>query len=245
MIKRTLPLLLLLIASACAELTQVVNQLDLNKPLSQQEVISGLKQALIIGSDSAASGLSSVDGYYGDQMVKILLPPEAQTITENIARIPGGDKMVEDVILRVNRSAEDAAREAGPVFARAVSKMSIVDGFEILSGEKDAATQYLKAQTYDELYQLYQPKIKDSIEKVIVGNISTSQSWNTLTGQWNKLAGSLIGRMADLKTMNTELDRYLTEQALNGLFLKLANEEEEIRNNPAARVTDLLKRVFS
>jgi hypothetical protein len=244
MIKKTLPFLFLLIASACAELTQVVNQMNTAQPLSQQEVISGLKQALIIGADSAATHLASVDGYYGDEMVKILLPPEAHVITENLSRIPGGEKMVEDVILHVNRSAEDAAREAAPIFSRAVSKMSILDGFEILRGEKDAATQYLKAQTYDELYQLYQPRIKSSIDKVIMGNLSAGESWNTLTGQWNKLAGSLIGKMADLKTVDTELDRYLTEQALNGLFIKLALEEEQIRTNPMARVTDLLKRVF-
>ncbi len=151
---------------------------------------------------------------------------------------------MEDVILRINRSAEDAAKEAAPVFARAVTNMTIQDGFKILRGETDAATQYLKSQTYRELYNLYQPKIKMSLDKEIVGNISTNESWNTLTGQWNRVAGSIVGKMASLQTIETDLDKYLTEKALDGLFLKLAQEEEKIRENPQARVTALLKRVF-
>lgn len=244
MLKRILPAILLLTIMGCAELNRVVNQMDTQRPLTQQEVVKGLKQALVIGADSAAAGLSRVDGYFGDEMVKILLPPEANTITQNLSRIPGGEKLVQDVILRINRSAENAAREAGPIFAKAVGNMSIVDGFSILRGENDAATQYLKAQTYNDLYKLYQPKIKTSIDKVVVGNISTSESWNTLTGQWNRIAGSVVGRLADLETVETELDKYLTTQALNGLFLKLAKEEEQIRSNPLARVTELLERVF-
>ncbi len=244
MLKRILPFFLLLIFMGCTELTRVVNQMDTQRPLTQQEVVKGLKQALVIGADSAAAGLSRVDGYFGDEMVKILLPPEADVITQNLSRIPGGEKLVRDVILRINRSAEDAAKEAGPIFAKAVTNMTIADGFAILRGESDAATQYLKAQTYNNLYKLYQPKIKSSIDKVVVGNISTSESWNTLTSQWNRIAGSMVGRLADLETVDTDLDAYLTNQALNGLFLKLAREEEQIRNNPLARVTELLKRVF-
>lgn len=244
MSKFLLSLSLLFVLAGCAELAQVVNQMDTRRPLSQEEVIKGLKQALVIGADSAAGTLSAINGYFGDQMVKIMLPPEAEVITQNLSKIPGGDKLVEDVILSINRSAEDAAREAGPIFAKAVGNMTIMDGFKILQGEKDAATQYLKAQTYNDLYLLYQPKIKSSTDKVVIGNYSTSESWNTLTGQWNRLANSVVGRVADLRTVDTELDSYLTEQALDGLFLKLALEEEKIRNNPAARVTDLLKRVF-
>ncbi|PWE00669.1 DUF4197 domain-containing protein [Marinilabilia rubra] len=238
-----IPLLILLLAS-CAELTQVVNKMDTNRPLTQNEVVSGLKQALKIGADSASSILSVKNGYYRDQLVKITLPPEAETVTKNISRLPGGEKLVEDVILRINRSAEAAAKEAAPVFARAITEMTIQDGFEILGGKKDAATQYLKQKTYKQLYQLYQPKIKKSLDREIVGNISTNESWESLAGQWNKIAGSFIGEMADLKEVETQLDQYLTDKALEGLFIKLALEEAKIRNDPAARVTDLLKRVF-
>ncbi|MGQ1889798.1 DUF4197 domain-containing protein [Thermophagus sp. OGC60D27] len=234
----------LLVFTACAELSQVVKDMNVNQPLTQNEVISGLKQALVIGADSAAKELSGINGYYGDERVKISLPPQAQTITQNLSKIPGGDKMVEDVLLRINRAAEDAARDAAPIFANAISKMTIQDGFKILNGNTDAATQYLKMQTYDELYNLYQPKIKASVGKKLVGNISTSDAWETLTGQWNRIAHSFVGQMADLESVEVELDRYLTEQALNGLFVKLAMEEAEIRTNTEARVTDLLRRVF-
>ncbi|MFO7999620.1 MAG: DUF4197 family protein, partial [Marinilabilia sp.] len=110
--------------------------------------------------------------------------------------------------------------------------------------ENDAATQYLKKETYQELNDLYQPKIKSSIDKALVGDISTKESWEKLTNQWNRLANSIVGSMGNLETIETELDRYLTEQALDGLFLKLAQEEEQIRQDPAGRVTDLLQRVF-
>ncbi|MFO8001141.1 MAG: DUF4197 domain-containing protein [Marinilabilia sp.] len=238
--------LLLIIAflTGCAELSEVVREIDGQRPLTQQEVVNGLKQALTIGADSAASGLAATNGYYKDPAVKITLPPEATVVTEYASKIPGGEDLVEDVLLRINRSAEDAAREAAPVFAKAVRSMTLRDGFEILQGENDAATQYLKKETYQELNDLYQPKIKSSIDKALVGDISTKESWEKLTKQWNRLANSIVGSMANLETIETELDRYLTEQALDGLFLKLAQEEEQIRQDPAARVTDLLQRVF-
>lgn len=242
--KRILLPILFVVITGCAELAQIAKEMNTNRPLTQTEVIRGLKQALTIGADSAASELSATNGYYLDQLVKITLPPEASVVTENISKIPGGEKLLEDVILRINRSAEDAAKEAAPVFARAVTGMTIQDGFNILRGEKDAATQYLKTQTYRELYNLYQPKIKKSLDKEIVGNISTNESWNTLTGQWNRVAGSIVGKMANLESIESDLDRYLTEKALDGLFLKLALEEEKIRKDPKARVTALLKRVF-
>lgn len=244
MIKKILPVLLLVILPGCAELNQIVKDFESSGPLTNQEVISGLKQALVIGSDSASSILSSTDGYYRDNLVKVMLPPEAGVITKNLSMLPGGEKLIEDVVLRINRAAEDAASEAAPVFARAVNNMSITDGFDILRGEKDAATRYLRTQTYDELFALYQPKIQGSLDKPVVGNVSASESWNTLTTQWNRLAESAVGRMSDLKPVETQLDRHLTSQALDGLFLKLAIEEEKIRTNPAARVTNLLKRVF-
>ncbi len=244
MIKKILPFILIFIFSGCAELQQIARDIETPRPLTNQEVINGLRQALVIGSDSASKRLAEVDGYYRDELVRILLPPEAEIITRNLSLLPGGEKLIEDVILRINRAAEDAAREAAPVFARAVTNMTIQDGFDILRGENDAATKYLRSRTFDELFSLYQPKIQNSLDRPLIGNVSASDSWNTLTSQWNRLAGSAVGRISDLKTVDTQLDRHLTNQALDGLFLKLAVEEEKIRTNPAARVTDLLRRVF-
>lgn len=243
--KRVLTLLLVaFIVGGCAELLQVVNTMDTQRPLTQTEVVNGLKEALKIGSNKASSNLSVTDGYYRDELVKILLPPEAAIITENLHRIPGGSKLLDDVLLRINRSAEDAAKEAAPIFANAVTRMTIQDGFNILRGSNDEATKYLKANTYNQLVQLYSPKIRSSLDKKLVAGISTNDSWNTLTTQWNNLAGSAVGRIAGFNKVDVKLEEYLTEKALDGLFLKLAEEEKEIRTNPAARVTEILKRVF-
>ncbi len=234
----------MLILSGCAEMLQIAKTLETDRPLTQYEVVSGLKEALKVGTDSAARRLAIQNGYFGDEMVKILLPPEASIITQNLNKIPGGDKLLQDVILRINRSAEDAAKEVGPIFFNAITNMTIQDGFTILKGDKHSATQYLKTNTYNELFKLYQPKISNSLNKDLVAGISTNDSWETLTGQWNQLAGSLAGQIAGFKKVEVKLDEYLTQKALDGLFLKLALEEEKIRTNPLARVTDIMKRVF-
>lgn len=215
-----------------------------DQPLTNTEIIAGLKQALSIGTDSSVSRISRTDGYYRDQLIKILLPPEAEIITENLSKLPGGDKLVEDVILRINRSAEEAAKEALPIFVSSITAMTLSDGLGILKGGENAATEYFRTATYDQLYNLYKPKIQAAIDKKLVGNISTSDSWNKLTSEWNKVAGSVVGRITGLKPVNVDLDQYLTNKALEGLFLKIAAEEKKIRTDPLARVTELLKRVF-
>jgi hypothetical protein len=237
-------LILLLIVGGCAELAKVLQNTGLSGPLTEDEVINGLREALITGSRNAASRLSAENGYYGDLTVKILLPDEARTIVDNISRIPGGDKLVEDVILRINRAAEDAAKEVAPIFINSIKSMTIRDAFNILNGADNAATSYLRATTYNELYALYKPKIQASTEKKIIGNISTQDSWTTLTSKWNTLANSVAGKIAGLKQVNTELDDYLTNKALSGVFLKVENEELKIRKDVSARVTPILKRVF-
>lgn len=227
---------------SCAELAQVME--DLDQPLTNREVVDGLREALRIGIDIAAGQLSKSDGYYGDELVKILLPPEADIITDNLHRIPGGTKLLEDVLLRINRSAENAAKEVVPVFVNAIAGMTIQDGFVILRGGNDAATQYFRKNTFNELFSLYQPKIRKSLDQKLVGGISTNESWDKLTRQWNRLAGSPAGQLTGLKSVDIKLDEYLTNKALDGLFLKLAVEEGKIRNDPRARITALLERVF-
>jgi len=233
-----------LFLSGCAELQQILSTAMTNQPLTTAEIVAGLKQALTIGADSSVSRISKTDGYYRDELIKILLPPEAKTITDNLSKIPGGEKLVEDVVLRINRAAEDAAKEALPIFVSSVTSMTISDGLAILKGPETAATDYLRSTTYDQLFALYQPKIKTSIDKKLIGNISTAESWNKLTTEWNKVANSFVGQMAGFKPVNVQLDRYLTGKGLDGLFLKIAAEEKKIRTDPVARVTELLKRVF-
>jgi hypothetical protein len=232
-----------LILTGCAEVMNLV-QSGSTLPLTEEEVVSGLKEALITGAGNSAQKLSAENGYYGDETIKILLPDEAKVIVDNISKLPGGDKMVQDVILRINRAAEDAAKEAAPVFVNSIKQMTIKEAFTILNGADNAATGYLRATTYNELYGLYKPKIQSSTEKKIVGNISTKESWVALTGKWNILANSVAGRLANLKPVNTDLDDYLTNKALNGMFIKIEIEELKIRKEVSARVSPILKRVF-
>lgn len=235
--------MIIMIFTACAELMKVLDSVG-TIPLTEAEVVGGLKEALTTGARNSAQRLSLENGYYGDAMVKILLPDEAKIIIDNISRIPGGTQLVEDVILRINRAAEDAAKEVAPIFVNSITGMTIKDAFNILNGADNAATQYLRNTTYNELYSLYKPKIQASTEKDIVGNISTMDSWETLTGRWNSIANTAAGRLANLKPVNTDLNDYLTNKALSGMFLKVETEELKIRKEVSARVTPLLQKVF-
>ncbi len=230
--------------TGCAELQNISKQLNLPIPLTESEVSMGLKEALSIGTQNATGILSAADGYFGDAAVKILLPEEAQIITKNISRIPGGDALVEKVVLGINRAAEDAAKEATPIFVNAVKSMTITDAMSILAGGNHAATDYFKSKTKDELVNLYASKISHSIDQKLIGELSAQSSWDMLTGKWNQIAKSPIGAIASLTPVETNLSQYLTEKAIDGLFLKIALEEEKIRTDPAAQVNNLLKRVF-
>jgi hypothetical protein len=246
MIKKRLliPVLSVILLSGCAELNTLMQSIPADAPLTEAEVAKGLKEALIIGSENASAILSAVDGYYGDELVKIYLPEEASVIIDNLGRIPGGDKLVEDVVLRINRAAEDAAKEVTPIFVNSITQMTIYDAFAILKGADNAATQYLRNTTRTDLYNLYKPKIRQATGKDILGGISARESWETLTGKWNTFANSVAGKMAGLDAVNTDLDDYLTNRALDGMFLKVQDEEKKIRTNISARVTPLLEKVF-
>jgi hypothetical protein len=234
---------LFVIITGCAEIQKAL-QATGPVPLSEEDVVNGLKEALITGAKNSAGILGAEDGYFGDATVKILLPDDAKVIIDNLSKIPGGDKLVQDVVLRINRAAEDAAKEAAPVFANAVKEMTIREAFNILNGADNAATQYLRQTTYNDLYTLFKPKIAVSTEKKIVGSVSTKDSWIALTGKWNKLAGSPAGKLASLKSVNTDLDDYLTNKALDGMFLKIALEELKIRKDVSARISPILQKVF-
>jgi hypothetical protein len=231
------------VLTGCAELMTVLQSAG-SLPLTESEVIGGLKEALTLGAKNAATRLAAENGYYGDAAIKILLPDEAKTIVDNISKIPGGDKLVQNAILSINRAAEDAAKDVAPIFVNSITQMSIKDAFNILNGADNAATQYLRNTTYTDLYNLYKPKIQASTEKKLLGNISTKDSWSALTSKWNTLANSLAGKIANLKPVNTDLDDYLTNKALAGMFSKVEGEELKIRKDVNARVTASLQRVF-
>lgn len=232
-----------LILTGCAEVMSILQSVS-PVPLTEEEVINGLKEALTTGARNSAQRLAAENGYYGDEAIKILFPDEAKTIIENLSKLPGGDKLVQDVVLRINRAAEDAAKEVAPIFVNSIKQMTIKDAFSILNGADNAATGYLRTTTYTELYALYKPKIQASTEKKIVAGVSTKDSWVALTGKWNTLANSVAGRIASLKPVNTDLDDYLTNKALAGMFMKVEIEELKIRKDVSARISPILQRVF-
>ena len=219
--------------------------------LSNEEIINGLKKALAVGTDTAVSITSTLNGYYGDDLLRILLPPEAKAVTENISKIPYGKKLVDDAILGMNRSAEDAATAAKPIFINAITSMSIKDGLTILQGknpvsqtssatfDSTAATGFLKSTTYSALYTAFKPKINNSLDKKLLGNISTNQIYGNLTGAFNKIA-PFIGK----EKVNSDLSSYVTGKALDGLFLKVADEEKKIRKDPYKWSVDIIQKVF-
>jgi hypothetical protein len=232
-----------LILTGCAEVMNILQSVS-PVPLTEGEVVNGLKEALMTGARNSAQRLAAENGYYGDKAIKILLPDEARTIIDNISKLPGGEKLVQDVVLRINRAAEDAAKEVAPIFVNSIKQMTIRDAFNILNGADNAATGYLRTTTYTELYALYKPRIQASTEKKIVAGVSTKDSWVALTGKWNSLANSVAGRIANLKPVNTDLDDYLTNRALTGMFSKVELEELKIRKDISARVSPILQRVF-
>ncbi len=199
--------------------------------LSNTEIVSGLREALNIGAKNASAKLNVKDGFFGNTLIKILLPPEARKV-ESTMRQFGMGSLADKVILQMNRAAEDAAGKAVPIFINAITSMSIQDGLSILKGGNGAATNFLKQKTTVALTSAFRPVVQKSLNQL---NVDTY--WNQLFSTYNKLP---ITR----NKINPDLTAYVTERALNGLFVTVAEEENKIRTNPASRVTDILKKVF-
>ncbi|WP_461788598.1 DUF4197 domain-containing protein [Pedobacter sp.] len=194
------------------------------------EISNGLKQALEIGTSAGADRLSAKDGFFGNMAVKILFPTEAQKV-EKTLRSVGLNSLADNVILSLNRAAEDAAKEAKPIFVNAIKQMTIADATNILLGNKDAATQYFKRVTTAQLMEKFSPVIANSLSKV-----GATRYWSDAAAAYNKLP--LV------KPVNTNLTQYVAEKAIDGMFLQVAQEELKIRDNISARSTTLLQKVF-
>lgn len=231
--------------SSCNELLQIANTMgNPDIPVSEAENAAGLKSSLDVGIENAVNILGIENGFMNDVLVKILLPAEAKPIIDNIRLIPGGEELVNRAILSLNRTAEDAVKEATPIFKHAITSITFKDATGILFGGDYAATSYLKEKTSADLLAAFAPKVKNSLGKPLVANLSTTQSWNALTSAFNKVAASPVGIYGGLKPVNVNLEEYVTQKALDALFLKVGEEEKKIRENPVARITAILKRVF-
>lgn len=220
---------------------KIPTNIPTNIPLSNEEVIKGLKNALNIGIDSSVFSLSKTNGYWGNELVKLALPSEAQSIMNNISKIPGGQKLLNDAILAINKAAEDAAPQAKNIFVNAITNMSIQDGFNILKGQPNAATTFLKNGTYTQLSNAFAPKIKNSLSKPLVLGYSAEKAYQMLIDGYNLAS---VNGMLFPKVKQNSLATYTTQKALDGLFFKLEQEEKLIRQDPMHQVTDILKRVF-
>lgn len=233
-------MMVLMISSACGmqcfsqvNVGQMINNVKntvKGNSLSNDEIIRGLKDALSIGSQNSADKASQTDGYYKNSLIKIPFPKEAQQM-ENTLKNLGMGKQVEQFVLTLNRAAEDAAKKAAPIFVEAIKKMTIADGLSILKGNDDAATVFLKTNTSENLKNQFLPVVKASLNKVEI-----TRYWNPLMTRYNQVPM--------VRKVNPDLDLYVTQRAIDGLFMLVAQEELKIRKDPAARVTDILRKVF-
>lgn len=197
--------------------------------IAQADIAAGLKEALTIGATKGAAALSATDGFFKNAALKILLPPEAAKI-ERTLRSVGMGKQVDEAILSINRAAEDACKTAAPIFVNAIKQMTVTDAIGILKGADTAATSYLKRTTSTPLTSAFKPVIDSSLQKT-----DATKHWTSLVNAYNKFS---------LQKINPSLSDYVTEKALTGIYSQIALEEKNIRQNPAARATDLLKKVF-
>jgi hypothetical protein len=198
--------------------------------LSNDEIVQGLKEALSVGANNASKQLSSVDGFFKDAAIKILMPPEALKAEKKLRSL-GMGKLVDDAILSMNRAAEDASKNAAPIFVNAIKQMSIQDAVGILRGKDTAATGYLRAKTTSPLTEAFRPVIETSLAKV-----NATKYWNTVFTTYNKFSTDKI---------NPDLSAYVTEKSLAGIFHQVGLEEQKIRKDPMARTSDILKKVFA
>lgn len=230
--------LIAIISGACT--TSQINQTlgDVNKtlggssskPLTTAEVADGLKEALIKGISTGSDLASQVDGYFKNPEIKIPFPPEVKKVEDKLRQIGLGSE-VDKFVMTLNRGAEDAAKEAKPIFITAIRSMTIQDAWAILRGDNDAATQYLKRTTSGLLKEKFKPVIQNSLNKV-----NATKYYSNIVNRYNQIP--LVQKV------NPNLDDYATDKAIEGLFVMIAKEEKNIRENPVARTTELLKRVF-
>jgi hypothetical protein len=233
--KRTsLIIVFFLVGCTSAQISQVISDIGKepgNSTPTSSEVAEGLKEALLKGVSVGADQLSQADGYLGNMQIRIPFPPDAKRAEDKLRQIGLGNE-VDRFVATLNHGAEDAAKEAKPIFISAIQQMTIADAWAILKGQQDAATQYLKKTTSTQLKDKFKPVIQNSLSKV-----NATKYYGDLVNTYNKIP--LVEKV------NPNLDDYATDLAIQGLFTMIAKEEQNIRQNPVARTTDILKRVFA
>ena len=215
----------------CAEMQQVLDQMPQGTGLSQTEIGNGLKEALNNGISKQVSKLTATDGFFKNEAVKILLPEELQKVDTKLRQI-GLSSLADEGLKVINRAAEDAVKEATPIFVDAVKQMTFNDAKNILMGDDRSATTYLQNTTSSALYSKFNPVIKNSFSKV-----GADKVWNQIITKYNSLPF--------VSKVNPDLTNYTTNKAMEGVFKMIAVEEKNIRTNFSSRTSDLLKKVFA
>jgi hypothetical protein len=230
MIKRIVLILAVFHFTACSELQQVINQLP-NTGITNDQIAGGLKEALNNGISNQVSTLAVKDGFFKNELVRILLPEELQKVDNTLRKI-GLSNLADEGLKVLNRAAEDAVGEAIPIFVDAIKGMTFADAKNILMGEKNSATKYLRGKTAETLYAKFNPIIKNSFQKVGADKI-----WSDLITKYNNLPLT--------NDVNPDLTDYVTGEALKGVYTMVEVEEKNIREKVSSRTSDLLKRVFA
>jgi hypothetical protein len=198
--------------------------------LTNTEITNGLREALNVGTNNATSSASKVNGFLNNPLIKIPFPPEVK-IVETKARQFGMGSQVDRFVSTMNKAAEEASKQAAPVFINAIKGMTITDGLSILKGGDNAATNFLQNKTSTELSNKFTPIVRAAMNKV-----ELTKYWAPIIKAYNKIPG--------VSKKNPNLEQYVTQKALEGLFKLIAQEETKIRKDPASRITDILKKVF-
>ncbi|GAB2654038.1 DUF4197 domain-containing protein [Flavihumibacter cheonanensis] len=218
------------VGAGCESTQQILSGLPTGNETNTTQIAAGLKEALSVGAANSTSRLSAVNGFFSNAALKILMPPEAQKV-ESTLRSIGLGSVVDKAIQSMNRGAEEASKSALPIFKNAIQQMTINDAVGILKGGDFAATNYFKEKTNLALTEAFRPVIESSLKQV-----DATKYWNDVFSAYNKVSRTPV---------NTDLTAYVTEKAIAGIFHELALEEQKIRKDPAARVTELLKKVFA
>lgn len=217
--------------SACTELQQIATQIPTQTgSVSNARIADGLKQALNFGVQEGVASLGQKDGFFGNSMTKILLPPELQKVDRTLRNF-GLGSLADEGLKLLNRAAEDAVSEATPIFTTAITSMTFNDAKGILLGGDNSATQYLQRTTQSQLFNAFQPKVENSL-----GKVGADQIWEQIISRYNSFTG---------QSVNTDLNAYVTEQAINGVFKMVAQKEAGIRNDIGLRTTPLLREIFA
>jgi hypothetical protein len=221
----------IVLVSACDILQELeVSTTTGDTPLTTDEIIHGLKDALQVGTTNAINTLSQENGFYGNALVRIPFPEEVKVVEEKL-RAVGLNKLVDDFILNLNRGAEKAVTKAGPIFMDAIRDITFADARNILNGPNTAATDYFRGKTSQHLTDAFKPEVQETLDQVQV-----TKYWDDVMSTYNKIPFTT--------KVETDLAQYVTGKAIDGLFTRVAEEEKLIREDPVARVTDILKRVF-